>query len=210
MADMWRELSGWQKAVVIGGTAAAGLGLAWYLFRESDDDEVEPDYYKVLESAGANVGLRVGPDTNSQRTGDTLYPGEVFGVDEVVPAENGQEYYKLSDGRGWSFKISARDGRELIAPSNQDEKDSMPPRPMEGGMPMMNHPMMAEMQKAFAENPALMQQVMQDPQFQAMMSDPAMVRQMMAQSPTVAGVAGTDPAATEAALQMLEGQPQMG
>lgn len=132
----WRGVPTWQKALVIGGGAAAAAGLVWFLVREGEDDEDEADegmpgngpmqelppgvFFKVMDPRGANVGLRTRPDTSEDaRCADSrvLKSGDKFEVSHVVDREDGQTFLRLADGRGWAFTKSSKDGRTLCQPA---------------------------------------------------------------------------------------------
>lgn len=59
------------------------------------------------------IGLRHGPGVSEKRVNVDLKPGEEFGVVELVEGADGQSYLRLSDGRGWAFTKSPKDGELL-------------------------------------------------------------------------------------------------
>lgn len=131
----WRDLSGMQKALVVGTGAVAAAGLLYYLVRDAEDAEEEPEaitgrmqelppgiFFVVSDPRGANVGLRSRPDTSDDSRmgeGQLLKSGERFEVSAVVVGEGEQKFLKLADGRGWAFTQSAKDGRTLCTPAGQ-------------------------------------------------------------------------------------------
>uniref|UniRef100_A0A7S4VI64 Uncharacterized protein n=1 Tax=Alexandrium monilatum TaxID=311494 RepID=A0A7S4VI64_9DINO len=52
---------------------------------------------------GNAIGIRAGPAVSAARTGNKLFPGEVFSVSQEQAGEDGILYLKLADGRGWVF-----------------------------------------------------------------------------------------------------------
>eukprot|EP00930_Biecheleria_cincta_P072118 TRINITY_DN59561_c0_g1_i1.p1 TRINITY_DN59561_c0_g1~~TRINITY_DN59561_c0_g1_i1.p1 ORF type:complete len:212 (+),score=48.85 TRINITY_DN59561_c0_g1_i1:98-733(+) len=187
--------SNWTKALVVAGGAAATAGLLWYLLREGDEEEGKvhvpeggPMMYCVTDAKGAAVGIRTEPDVNSERTGLSLLCGQMFQVSELLPAEDGQTYLKLADGRGWAFTHSARDGRLLCSPVSPEEAA----RYAEQGPGMGDF--MADLQRILASNP----EAMKDPQLMRMMQDPETLRQMAMHSPLVGDALRQQPLVGEA------------
>mmetsp|Transcript_119427 Transcript_119427/g.211056 ORF Transcript_119427/g.211056 Transcript_119427/m.211056 type:complete len:220 (+) Transcript_119427:108-767(+) len=214
----------WQKALLIAGGSAAAAGLLWYLCRDGGDDESEgllsatgplkkPLVYKVTDAEGYAIGIRKGPDTQSERTGMQLPCGQAFEVSEVVQA-GGQTYLRLADGRGWAFTHSPRDGRLLAEPielSMEEVQAAMSQRErmmQEMSMMMANNPELREqmaphivsmmqnnpeaLQGAFggdvaaqavAQNPELQQQLLRDPAAMAQAMQAAMQAQAAAPKP---------------------------
>jgi len=120
------SIQDWHKSLALAGATAAILGVAWYLFRESETDDDEfgdagkgmapaTHYFKVVAEDGKGIAIRAGPHTLSQRTGYVVLNGELFGVSEVVCASPPQCYLKLADGRGWVFTHSPKNGHEIAA-----------------------------------------------------------------------------------------------
>lgn len=139
----WRDLPGWQKALVLGTGAAAAAGFVYYLVRDAEDGEddegadrtwpgqhdLEPGiFFKVSDKKGANVGLRSMPDTSeAARCGDgmVLRSGERFEVSAIIEGEGEQKFLKLADGRGWAFTLSAKDGRTLCTPEKESAEEQL-------------------------------------------------------------------------------------
>lgn len=136
-------------------------------------------YYKVLESSGANVGLRVAPDTSSEKAGGVVFPGEVFGVSEVIDAAGDQEYYKLADNRGYVFRTSAKDGRLLIDKSSSEEMAVFDSSKMRATAAISSQ--MQQAAAGEARDPQAFQQMMADPQLQAALNDPNFMQYIMQQ-----------------------------
>mmetsp|Transcript_8889 Transcript_8889/g.19911 ORF Transcript_8889/g.19911 Transcript_8889/m.19911 type:complete len:179 (-) Transcript_8889:37-573(-) len=123
----------WQRLLLVAGGAAATGALIWYLLRESDPEQEEEEdrgafqWWKVTDAKRANVGLRVDPSTGSDRTGRSLFAGQVFEVSRVETAESddvpGQQYLRLLDESGWAFTHSSRDGRELCTQVTAEEAE---------------------------------------------------------------------------------------
>mmetsp|Transcript_23048 Transcript_23048/g.42467 ORF Transcript_23048/g.42467 Transcript_23048/m.42467 type:complete len:181 (-) Transcript_23048:79-621(-) len=124
--DWFASAERWQRLLVVAGGAAASGALVWYLIRDSgseqendaeDEDQGDVEYWKVTDAKKANVGLRTMPATSADRTGRSLFAGQVFEVSRVEPAPlddvEGQQYLHLQDGSGWAFTHSSRDGRVL-------------------------------------------------------------------------------------------------
>merc|ERR1711865_778780 len=55
------------------------------------------------------LGVRVGPDVNSARTGTVLRRGDLFEASVVAAGADGRIYLKLAGARGWVFDDSAID-----------------------------------------------------------------------------------------------------
>lgn len=147
-------------------------------------------YYKVLETSGANVGLRVGPDTGSEKAGGVLFPGEVFGVSEVIDAAADQEYYKLADNRGYVFRTSARDGRLLITKSSSEEMALFDSSKLRATAAVMEQ--MQQATAGGARDEQLWQQMLAEPQLHAALNDPNFLHYVM-QQPGAAAALGIQP-----------------
>jgi len=201
---MFSDQPTWVKALLLAGGAAASAGLIWYLIREGEDDEEEEgktsrappgtgQLFKVADARGASIGIREGPDLNSARTGQSLYPNQVFRVSEIVQGPGEQRYLLLEDGRGWVFTHSGRDGRMLTRECMPGEEEEMPQNNM--------MEMMMQAQQMLAANPELREQVMQSQHFQQMMQNPEMMQQMAMQSPAVSQALAAQPELREQLLQ---------
>lgn len=197
---------------MVAGGAAATAGLAWYLLREGDDEEeaqaatstelAEGLLFKVSDPKGCSIGIREGPDLDTQRTGASLFPGEVFMVSEIVNTPGDQMYLKLADGRGWAFTHSGRDGRLLATPATQEDSQQS-----KSGLQQM----MLEAHRLLERDPALREEVMRSPQVQDMLANPellqqaasesASVAQALEQRPEVREALALDPAALAASLR---------
>eukprot|EP00913_Durusdinium_trenchii_P018681 g17555.t1 len=167
------ETIDWTKVLcLVGGTVAAG-GLLWYLLHDDgeeaavDEDGADGIFYHVCDPRGAFIGIRAGPDTNSDRTGLQLQPGEIFEVEETVKQED-QTYLKLADGRGWAFTHSSRDGRMLCERLSAKEARS---KMAEMPRPQSQEALQALMERTMRERPEL-QQLLSDPEVQANMGNP--------------------------------------
>merc|ERR1712217_58960 len=124
------------------------------------------------------IGIRAGPDVTASRTGGQLLPGQVFEVAELIDAPDGvQRYLRLSNGSGWAFTHSMKDGRLLAEEVSEEQAKNAQPA---GGM----HAMM---------------QLLQDPQAMAQLfsqqSQNPLVNEAMAARPNVANAVNADPAA---------------
>merc|ERR1712039_495412 len=140
----------------------------------------------------------------SQRTGGQLLPGQVFEVAQIVDGQDGvQRYLLLSNGSGWGFTHSMKDGR-LLAEEISEEEAKMS-APMAGG-PGGMHAMMQELESMMARDPEMRQKLMNDPSFLQMLQDPQAMAQMfgqqspavgqaMAARPNVANAVNADPEA---------------
>jgi hypothetical protein len=67
-------------------------------------DAPSSTWYQVAFCGG--ISVRVAPDVDSSRTGETLPCSEVFAVSERILGVDRRIYLKLSDGRGWVFDDS--------------------------------------------------------------------------------------------------------
>mmetsp|Transcript_16355 Transcript_16355/g.28689 ORF Transcript_16355/g.28689 Transcript_16355/m.28689 type:complete len:220 (+) Transcript_16355:51-710(+) len=214
--------SGWTKAICIAGGAAATAGLLWYLLREGEEDESdmkvttgadgEEMLFAVTDPKHAAIGIRAGPDVMSERTGFSLLPGQVFEVSEILPAEGGQMYLRLADGRGWAFTHSSRDGRLLCQPISKEEAARLP---TSDTRPTSMESMMADINRLMETNPELRAQVMASPEVRAMMENPEALKTAAAQSPLVEealrhqagiGEALSDPASLAESLKQATGR----
>eukprot|EP00440_Ansanella_granifera_P041275 gb/GFBE01044761.1/.p1 GENE.gb/GFBE01044761.1/~~gb/GFBE01044761.1/.p1 ORF type:complete len:230 (+),score=50.90 gb/GFBE01044761.1/:1-690(+) len=195
----------WKKVLYLGG-AAATAGLLWYLLREADEEEEQAAashgsslgapgnmLFCVSDPKGAAIGIRELPDVNSNRTGMSIISREVFEVSDILPAEGGQTYLKLADGRGWVFTHSSRDGRLLCQPISPEEAVRLQEE-QRGSMQSM----MADMNRLMESNPELRAQIMASPELQAMMADPTGLREAAAQSPHVAEALSHQPGLNDA------------
>jgi hypothetical protein len=62
------------------------------------------------------VGIRSLPDQHGPRTGEGIYPGEIFEIVQQIsmPTSNGITYLALADDRGWVFDKHPTGGYDLI------------------------------------------------------------------------------------------------
>jgi len=121
----------WVRVFLATGGAAVTAGLVWYLLHKAGDAGAKsssrkkgraPEHlFKVTDPKGSTIGIREAPDVHARRTGRLLLAGEMFAVDQVIGAEGGQRYLRLSDGRGWAITHSTRDGRLLVQPASAEE-----------------------------------------------------------------------------------------
>jgi len=188
-----------------GAAAVAGTaGLLWYLLRDGDDEEADDSgspgvinadgavFYQVIDPKGCSIGIRQVPDVYGPRTGESIFPGQVFAVSEVIPAEGEQKYLRLADGRGFAFTISSKDGRLLAqeVSANGTNFDAAP----QSGMQQM----LLEMQKELQNNPALREQVMNSPEVQNALSNPDVLKAAAEGSASVAEALKARPLVAEA------------
>eukprot|EP00933_Yihiella_yeosuensis_P026682 TRINITY_DN20747_c0_g1_i1.p1 TRINITY_DN20747_c0_g1~~TRINITY_DN20747_c0_g1_i1.p1 ORF type:complete len:245 (+),score=67.04 TRINITY_DN20747_c0_g1_i1:57-737(+) len=219
--ESFKQAPGWVKALVLAGGAAATGGILWYLFRDDESEESGPSevvshklpgrqLFQVTDPKGCAIGIRAEPDTESEKTGMRLFPGQVFEVTEVVEGAAPQLYLKLADGIGWVFTHSSRDGRLLCQPISEEDAEAAQ---QQQGMAQM----MQEMAMMLQKDPELAAQVMGSPQVQQMMQDPAAlqraamesqnVAQALGQTPDLQQAVTNDPAALAEALRMAMGGP---
>eukprot|EP00928_Gymnodinium_smaydae_P072901 TRINITY_DN56186_c0_g1_i1.p1 TRINITY_DN56186_c0_g1~~TRINITY_DN56186_c0_g1_i1.p1 ORF type:complete len:218 (-),score=55.88 TRINITY_DN56186_c0_g1_i1:36-689(-) len=204
------------KALALAGAAAGTAGLLWYLFRDSENEEDEaPDpsgedhvWFKVTDPQGCAIGVRAGPSVQAPRTGQSIYPGEVFPVQQIMPSPDGsgQTYLLLADGRGWAFTHSGRDGRLLAEQISREQAEAEKSAPA-GSMADM----MRECHALLEQNPALREQILNSEAVQGVMNDPAQlqaaaeanasVAQALSQNPNVQRAVASDPEAFGAALR---------
>lgn len=191
----------WQKALLIGGGAAATAGLLWYLLRDGGDEEVDiaqgsvgdaPKLFKVTDPNGCSIGIRAGPDVNAPRTGAAVLPGEIFPVSHIVEGADEQRYLLLADGRGWVFTHSGRDGRLLAQEATPEQLSEK-----KAGIQMM----MEEANRMLEKDPALRQEVMKNPAVLEMMANPQMIQTAAENSASVASALRAQPG-VESALSV--------
>lgn len=60
------------------------------------------------------VGIRSLPDQYGPRTGEGIYPGEIFEVVQLIHSPTGVIYLRLADDRGWVFDKHPSGGYDLI------------------------------------------------------------------------------------------------
>lgn len=79
----------------------------------------------IYENIGKKLGIRLGPDVNSDAQGEYISSGHRFGVQEKVQGSAGDPrvYLKLSDGRGFVYDRSAKDSGKVVA--REVEADSL-------------------------------------------------------------------------------------
>mmetsp|Transcript_8378 Transcript_8378/g.19731 ORF Transcript_8378/g.19731 Transcript_8378/m.19731 type:complete len:231 (-) Transcript_8378:94-786(-) len=195
----WFSSERWKRLLVVAGGAAATGALAWYLLHHADDDDEESDkdqigsedveYWKVTDAKKANVGVRKGPSTASERIGRSLFSGQAFQVTRVQTAAaddvEGQQYLRLLEGDGWAFTHSARDGRLLCERITLEEYQETVANYTEHQQAMLaanlawqeqmlqNPELMAQMQEHMMQNPSLMAQMQEQ-----MIHNPALIAQM--------------------------------
>lgn len=63
---------------------------------------------------GLHMDIRALPDVRAPRTGQAVWPGEVFGVDHEEKGRDGILYLHLADGRGWVFAKKPGVGRMCV------------------------------------------------------------------------------------------------
>merc|ERR1712217_296691 len=121
------------------------------------------------------IGIRAGPDVTASRTGGQLLPGQVFEVAEVIDAPDGvQRYLRLSNGSGWAFTHSMKDGRLLAEEVSEEQAKNAQPA---GGM----HAMMQQLEAMMERDPEMRQKLMNDPQFLQLLQDPQAMAQLFSQ-----------------------------
>lgn len=159
-------------------------------------------YYKNIDPRGCSIGIRNVPDVTAAKTGNSIFPTEVFAVSEVhqVPGDQ-QAYLRLADGRGWAFTHSGNDGRLLAVQVNAEE--AMKPD-------AMSTDMWATLQRKLAQDPQMREQVTRGVAGGAGL-DPEFIRAMSENYPRVEEVLGRqtqlqqdlyrDPAALGASLR---------
>jgi len=135
------------------------------------------------------IGIREAPDVYSRKTGQTLFPGEVFAVSEVIQSTDDMRYLRLADGRGWAFTHSSRDGRLLCGEASEAEANE-PPSNMQN--------MMRETQRVLASDPELREQLLASQGMQNMMANPEALQSMAGSSPAVATALNCQPEVRDA------------
>ena len=80
-------------------------------------------FYQVVDP-DMGINLRAEPDTSSEGTAYVLIPGEAFHVSRVIQ-DGGQEFLCLSDGRGWAFTRSPKDGAVICVRCTEQEVHSL-------------------------------------------------------------------------------------
>ncbi|CAE6917066.1 SDN1 [Symbiodinium natans] len=128
IASCWSkmsELPRWERALLAGCGVAAAAGACWYIVQAADVEDVPCQaedvsrFYQVVDP-DMGINLRAEPDTSSEGTAYVLIPGEAFHVSRVIQ-DGGQEFLCLSDGRGWAFTRSPKDGAVICVRCTEQE-----------------------------------------------------------------------------------------
>eukprot|EP00928_Gymnodinium_smaydae_P037660 TRINITY_DN26106_c0_g1_i3.p1 TRINITY_DN26106_c0_g1~~TRINITY_DN26106_c0_g1_i3.p1 ORF type:complete len:560 (+),score=37.63 TRINITY_DN26106_c0_g1_i3:525-2204(+) len=79
--------------------------------------------FRVLTSA---LGVRVGPDVSSARTGTILLRGDIFEASVIAPGVDGRVYLKLAGARGWVFDDSSIDSADPSVEEAPEAEGDLP------------------------------------------------------------------------------------
>lgn len=152
-------------------------------------------WYKNIDPRGCSIGIRNVPDVTAAKTGNSIFPHEVFPVTEVMQVPGDQQVYlRLADGRGWAFTHSGNDGR-LLAVQVSAEEARMGMDPHLRDQIARNEALNPEFVSLMAENSTRVQEALgRNSALQAdLMRDPAALGASLRAAAAAAAEAGGPP-----------------